>query len=359
MVLNSAIPVRSIHAPRIVASTPVVTAPVVTTVRQVASLTGQNPVVAPTFVTARNSFAGTNLSHRTPFVTSISRVTHVPQATQLVGRTSVTAPAPNRSRRRVQVFGPGGGIGSQYAGKAFQDFERKYNEFAVEVVGMSRNPAYDHYPHNNPIRNLQTFAEEVAAGTFREYYAVDPPNWPRPIGRGTPVVDCAALFFGSRGGQVVLPVLWKLLGDAVPPAVVVNAGTTLSPNPSILHYAQYQDAMPPTAVVFMLVCGTDETFNHFGSPEAYFAWTRDQVPATSVNTAILYVKELTHMPDPTLMLKVYPKMIKSVIDWKETNEPPLDSFQRIVRDIKSTRYYTGELTWKVKPDENAWESFPI
>lgn len=60
-------------------------------------------------------------------------------------------------------------------------------------------------------------------------------------------VDC--FIFGSRGGQVVLPILWRAVKD-VPPSVVLNGGCAMRlPGPQV--------EWPCGAVTVMLLGGKD------------------------------------------------------------------------------------------------------
>lgn len=84
--------------------------------------------------------------------------------------------------------------------------------------------------------------------------------------------DC--LLFGSRGGQVVLPHVWRSLGDKTPPAVVINGGCSMGlPKPA---------AWPRGAVTLLLMGGQDN-FRGSMSPEdralRCCTWLRMHSPA--------------------------------------------------------------------------------
>jgi hypothetical protein len=263
--------------------------------------------------------------------------------------------AQDAPKKVVQVFGPGGG--TFQCRDAFQAIDQDL-QIAVEVVGstFSFGAPYDKYPDGHSGPNHHTFAQSVIDGTFQDYFTpyVVPGHAPPRLGApGTPLLEAAALFFGSRGGQMVLPYMWSRVGDALPPVVIVNAGPTQANIP----FAEY---WPPNAIVFLLVCGSDETFkNQQTAPEEYFRQTLSGVPTNSARTAVLFVKELFHMPDDELMMKVYPHMTKSVIEWKEAGEPNTNRFQRMVETISShrpnprfgTSRYTGEMRWKHGTDQ--------
>jgi len=99
----------------------------------------------------------------------------------------------------VSVVAPGGGTGinsSVYASLGRKD------GVSLNFLGHSRAP-YDRYPESwaeegGPPPNLETFALDLVAQSCLDN------------------VDC--LVVGSRGGQVVLPTLWDVMGAHVPPA---------------------------------------------------------------------------------------------------------------------------------------------
>merc|ERR1719356_132203 len=146
----------------------------------------------------------------------------------------------------------------------------------VDVVGMA-NTSYDCYPEDWPqghrAPNLRSFAERELLASGKASCS-----------------DC--LVFGSRGGQVVLPALWQKSGADVPPAVVLNGGCSMDLHRPVLW--------PESAVSFLLLGGQDDLFrNQWGrllSPADYLADAKTHVPTKNKTTAILYVSEMTHMP---------------------------------------------------------------
>jgi len=194
-------------------------------------------------------------------------------------------------------------------------------EFQVEIVGRS-GAAYDRYPPSWPQGsaepNLETFAREL-------------------LDRGT-VERSDVLVVGSRGGQVVLPSLWRALGDWVPPAVVINGGCAMN-LPAAIHW-------PKGAVTFLLMGGLD-TFRGATSVETYIADTKSRVPAENGTTAILFVKEMMHMPQSKLLGAVLPLMLKALLTWKEAGPslPPVADFQALLTSIAQARCWSGHLLY--------------
>lgn len=187
---------------------------------------------------------------------------------------------------RTTVVAPGAGTGiNAVVYEHLQDSA----EFKLSIVGQSRGP-YDVYPaswsHGAPPPNLETFATGEVL-------------------RWVDNTDC--FIFGSRGGQVVLPTLWRERGSSVPPAVVINGGCAMNlPEPC---------QWPGSAVTFMLIGGQDN-FRGSLSEEAYVAETKRHVPASNGSTAILYVSEMTHMPQAQLLNAILPHMLRTALAWK-------------------------------------------
>jgi hypothetical protein len=129
----------------------------------------------------------------------------------------------------VTVIGPGAGLGRNRA--VYAELARD-KRFELNVQGKGGAP-YDRYPlpweNGCPAPNLESFAGSL------------------PTQGDVERSDC--LVFGSRGGQVVLPFLWREWGEKAPPAVVVNGGCAMN-LPSRM-------AWPQGAVTFLLIGGKD------------------------------------------------------------------------------------------------------
>eukprot|EP00434_Breviolum_minutum_P004901 symbB.v1.2.004324.t1/scaffold188.1/size279614/13 len=162
----------------------------------------------------------------------------------------------------VGVVGPGAGVGS--IGN-------------VEMVGRKGMP-YDRYPDTwqsgGPAPNLQSFGEDVVRiGVHRR-------------------VDC--FLFGSRGGQVVLPILWQSLQNATPP------------RPPI--------CWPERAVTVMLLGGQD-FFRTGISRDEYLQRTLESVPDSNQTTAFLFVPEMKHMPQEQVARAALRHLIFAALAW--------------------------------------------
>ncbi|CAK0809931.1 unnamed protein product, partial [Prorocentrum cordatum] len=179
--------------------------------------------------------------------------------------------------------------------------------FSVGIVGHSR-AHYDCYPedfldwsHGTGPPNLQSFAREV-------------------LTQGT-VDRTDLLVVGSRGGQVVLPNFWAS-GVRVPPAVVINGGCAMKlPTP-----VQW----PRDAITFILLGGDDNFRGHFSHQE-YVADAKSRVPKANSTTAILYVNEMQHMPQASLLSSILPHMLAALQKWEDgRGTAPLNEFRPIL-----------------------------
>lgn len=225
------------------------------------------------------------------------------------GLTPVVSPAHHDNgfgfqAAKVSVIAPGGGTGINSA--VYEKLDQD-PQFAVDIVGRSRAP-YDVYPeywpNGAPAPNLETFADDV----LRHHW----------VERS----DC--FVFGSRGGQVVLPYLWRHKGDLMPPVVCLNGGCAMS-LPQRVHW-------PISAVTFLLL-GGDDYFRGNSTVDEYVAEAKAQVPQTNSTTAVLYVNEMGHMPQQALLNAVLPLMLRAVLTWDSTRRPPKDVLRLILSAV--------------------------
>lgn len=263
--------------------------------------------------------------NRTPNVTpnrSPNVTPNVSPAHQAQLRPSApSAASTRRGPAAVSVVAPGGGTGINHAVYTELGQDPRFN---VEIVGRSR-AAYDCYPpewsHGGPPPNLATFAEDV----YRQ-------GW----------VEKSDLFvFGSRGGQVVLPSLWQRLGERMPPAVVINGGCAMN-LPRRIHW-------PDSAITFLLIGGQDN-FRGNATVEEYIAETRKYVPQRNGTTAILYVSEMGHMPQGSLLRVVLPLMLRALQSWKAKSAVPKEDFRQILAAV-NTDGWSGRLMFTKRPGQ--------
>jgi hypothetical protein len=232
--------------------------------------------------------------------------------------------------KKVTVVAPGGGTRANAA--AYNNLGCS-GGFKVEVAGQGRAP-YDRYPPSWPQGsagpNLETFAQDL-------------------LNRG--VIDKSdCLVIGSRGGQVVLPHLWRMLGDRVPPAVVINGGCAMKlPAP-----AQW----PVQAMTFLLMGGQDY-FRNAMSPEEYLADAKSRVPAGNATTAILFINEMPHMPQTDLLGAALPRMLESLLVWQKegAGNPPEAELQAVLSALASAKCWSGRLLYTQSAGE--WREIPF
>lgn len=231
-----------------------------------------------------------------------------------------------KSSLSVLVVAPGGGTGinsSVYSQLNCED------GFSVKILGKSRAP-YDQYPAawgaaGAPPPNLESFALELAARK-----CVDE-------------ADC--LIVGSRGGQVVLPTLWKVQ-ENVPPTIVMNGGCAMSSLPIAVPW-------PDSAVSFLLIGGNDYFRGHVPVKE-YLQDTKKRVPSANRSTAILLVNEMAHMPPAHLLSSILSTMIRAVTIWRSSGEAPLSDSQCLLAILRKGSW-SGVLSFKGVPGDR-WES---
>lgn len=241
-----------------------------------------------------------------------------------VARAMCRSSAPSApSTRRVAVVAPGAGTFAN--GEAYGRLARAAG-MEVQLVGRS-GASYDRYPEvwegGAPRPNLESFSQEL-------------------IRQGL-VDTCDCLVFGSRGGQVVLPSLWKALGDLVPPSVVINGGCA-GRLPSEVRW-------PSSAVTLMLLGGQDY-FRGNASMESYLAETTRCVPTGNRRSAVLYVNEMGHMPHGKLLSTVLPLLIRAATRWRASACTPYKEFQALLDGLRQTSF-TGRLLFT--REDGGWD----
>ncbi|CAJ1379126.1 unnamed protein product [Effrenium voratum] len=194
----------------------------------------------------------------------------------------------------VAVVAPGAGVGS--IGDIFLELDAD-PDLQVEVVGRKGMP-YDRYPEcwdsGTAAPNLRSFGEDVVSiGLHRR-------------------ADC--VMFGSRGGQVVLPIMWDAVGDQIPPSVVVNGGCAMRlPGPKV--------NWPAGAVTVMLLGGLD-FFRTGSTAEQYLTTTCQCVSPLNKTTAFLFVPEMKHMPQQSVARVALPALVSAALAWSQAPELP-------------------------------------
>jgi hypothetical protein len=227
----------------------------------------------------------------------------------------------------VSVVAPGAGTGAN--GAVYSELARS-SRLKVEILGRAR-AEYDQYPEafdgGCPAPNLDSFAGGILADGLMEK------------------TDC--LIVGSRGGQVVLPHLWKNGGAATPPAIVINGGCAM----------QLPEApcWPDEAVAFLLIGGRDNFRGKF-SPEGYVADTKARVPARNNTTGLLFVNEMEHMPQSALLHAVLHPAIGGLMQWQESRMAPLDDFRLILASLIAAGF-SGVLSYTRR--EGEWNDVPF
>jgi len=230
----------------------------------------------------------------------------------------------------VTVVAPGGGTSANAC--VYAELGR-LPEFKLDIAGHSRAP-YDRYPPSWPQGaagpNLETFAKEL-------------------LDQGK-VERSDLLVVGSRGGQVVLPYVWRSLGDRAPPAVVLNGGCAMQ-LPTAVQW-------PKAAITFILIGGQDN-FRGNMSLEEYVADAKSRVPKSNGTTAILFVNEMVHMPQANLLSAVLRPMLKTLLTWQKTgpSQAPQAELQAVLAALTQMRCWNGRLMYTQAP--GAWQDIPF
>mmetsp|Transcript_41370 Transcript_41370/g.89458 ORF Transcript_41370/g.89458 Transcript_41370/m.89458 type:complete len:601 (+) Transcript_41370:252-2054(+) len=283
----------------------------------------QSPTSALLLPQLHRQFAGgeeTPITGASVSVTSHRSFTHSPMHGP--GITPVARPGHRNffQATAVSVVAPGGGTGIN--GQVYADLGQD-SQFTVDVVGRSRAP-YDCYPEYWPngesAPNLHSFAEDIVRQ-----------GW----------VEKTDLFImGSRGGQVVLPVLWHHKGDRIPPVICINGGCAMHlPKPF---------RWPDAAVTFLLL-GGDDYFRGEATMEEYIMETQSQVPVGNGTTAILFVQEMQHMPQQALLRSILPIMLRTVLAWRDNNRrAPRDELRQLL-SVLNHDGWSGRLLFTQSP----------
>jgi len=218
--------------------------------------------------------------------------------------------------RKIAVVAPGAGTGMN---RAVYRFLEKSAGYQINILGQAR-AQYDHYPstwpppEGGPPPDLSTFAQQLVGA----------------------LAGAEFLIVGSRGGQVVLPTLWGILGSAVPPTVCINGGCTMD-------LPSGRPLWPEHAATFLLVGGRDY-FKGRLSDEQYVAHAKENVPKANSTTALLFVREMEHMPAPSLLQPTFLTAIPAMIQWRKTGVVPDSAFQKLVNEL-STNGWSGRLLY--------------
>ncbi|CAE7825959.1 rnf141 [Symbiodinium sp. CCMP2592] len=218
-----------------------------------------------------------------------SQTVHVQLASGVYALSLAESASLLQKAARLLIVAPGAGV--KTLGARFRALGAEPG-FQVEVAGR-KGVLYDRYPEcwdtGAGAPNLRTFGEDlVRMGIHRR-------------------ADC--LIFGSRGGQVVLPLMWSALGDEVPPSVVVNGGCAMQlPGPVV--------RWPHRAVTVMLLGGQD-FFRGNLSAEEYMMRTCQCVGPSNTTTAFFYVPEMKHMPQDAVIQATLGCLVEAALDWSK------------------------------------------
>jgi len=112
---------------------------------------------------------------------------------------------------------------------------------------------------------------------------------------------------------------------------------------------------PDEAVTFLLLGGHDYFRGHC-SLDGYLDDVKARVPARNSTTAVLFVSEMGHMPQPALLRAVLHPAIAGLLMWQASREAPLDDFQLILASLALTGF-SGVLAYTKA--EGGWQDLPF
>jgi len=146
------------------------------------------------------------------------------------------------------------------------------------------------------------------------------------------------------------------LGDKAPPAVVINGGCAMTiPGPPVQW---------PLRAVTILILGGADYFRGRLNGKDYVASTSNRVPQGNSSTAILYIREMDHMPQSSLMQIILQPLLLAAIYWKSSGRPPVYELHNILKDLEigqwsgSLSYLEAQGKWKeisfggIEPDQS-------
>mmetsp|Transcript_14162 Transcript_14162/g.30746 ORF Transcript_14162/g.30746 Transcript_14162/m.30746 type:complete len:190 (+) Transcript_14162:1-570(+) len=119
---------------------------------------------------------------------------------------------------------------------------------------------------------------------------------------------------------------------------------------------------PQAASTFLLMGGMD-TFRQRFSCEEYVADAKSRVPKGSASTAILFVKEMGHMPTPELLGAIMQPMLRTILAWKTARRDGGDEaasvaqkhLKTVVATLEKQRIWSGRLLFTTASGK--WEEW--
>eukprot|EP00933_Yihiella_yeosuensis_P071135 TRINITY_DN7932_c1_g3_i1.p1 TRINITY_DN7932_c1_g3~~TRINITY_DN7932_c1_g3_i1.p1 ORF type:complete len:583 (+),score=144.87 TRINITY_DN7932_c1_g3_i1:93-1841(+) len=225
---------------------------------------------------------------------------------------------------KISLIAPGGGLGS--VGCVYSKLDAD-SRFQVDVVGR-KGILYDAYPEcwdcGAPPPNLASFGADIVSMEVPEQ------------------TDC--FICGSRGGQVVLPEIWRSYGNESPPSVVINGGCAMSlPGPPF--------EWPDLAVTVMLLGGQD-FFKGSRSSKRYLDDTCKEVSPRNSSTILIYLPEMKHMPQLEILDVLMTPMVLAALSAKDLplEQGPLPLLREAL-GVLEVRGWGGHLRYTSAPGE--------
>jgi len=112
----------------------------------------------------------------------------------------------------------------------------------------------------------------------------------------------------------------------------------------------------PQNAVTILVLGGDDYFRAGTPAREYVANAKRRVPRGNSSTAILFIMEMEHMPQPGLMGIMLKPLLLAATHWKSSGRPPVDTLTDLWRELEGSGW-NGQLSYLSSPDNWVETSF--
>lgn len=106
---------------------------------------------------------------------------------------------------------------------------------------------------------------------------------------------------------------------------------------------------PQHAVTILILGGADYFRGRLSSTD-YIAGARSRVPPGNTSTAILYIREMEHMPQSGILQIILQPLLLAAIYWKVSGRTPASELQAIRKDLEANKW-SGVLSY---PEGGTW-----
>jgi len=104
------------------------------------------------------------------------------------------------------------------------------------------------------------------------------------------------------------------------------------------------DVSWPAGVVTILLMGGEDFFKGKLSSADYIASSKKKVPAGNASTAMLYVRQMQHMPQKALLQMVLDQLLLAALGWKAAGRAPEAELSNLAKKLEAEGW-TGTLAF--------------